>query len=125
MASRRPYFLQDRISRRRIIGAGAATGAAALLAAACGEKSTTSPPSGGAGATATGGTAAAGQAQEQPKKGGTLVLPGVDINEPFDPGTVAARAAPMWNLISDAPIGLNDKTYEVRPSVIESWEQPS
>lgn len=123
MVTMRKQFLAGAINRRRLIGAGAATGAAALIAAACGESSTGTKTSGNA--PATGATAAVGQATEQPKRGGTLVLPGVDTNEPFDPGTVAARAAPMWNLISDAPIGLNDKTYEVHPQIIEKWEQPS
>jgi peptide/nickel transport system substrate-binding protein len=91
------------------VGVGAGLGAMALVG--CGDGSGTSETPGGQGG--------------QPQRGGSLLLPGSAINEPFDPATVAARAAPLWNLIGDPPLRLNDKTYEVGPSMIESWEFPS
>jgi peptide/nickel transport system substrate-binding protein len=133
--------LRSRLVRRRFLG-GAAGGASALLLAACGSSTNNNKPSSTNTANAASSTSAnaspnaaatraAGSAQPaavaspQAKRGGTLVYHGVSITQPMNPATVAALASPMWNLIGDPPLRLNDKTYEVGEALIQKWETPA
>lgn len=117
------YWTQrTRISRRKFVGGAAlaAVGTASLGLVGCGgddDKGAATKPAGQ--------TPAPGAATSAPKRGGTLSLPGVLMTEPFDPGTVAARQAPLWNLLADGALEMDDKNYKVTAGMFEKWETPS
>jgi peptide/nickel transport system substrate-binding protein len=112
------------LSRRRFVGGSAlaAVGAASLGLVGCGGDDDDGENGNGNG-NQTGQTP--GGSTSTPKKGGTLSLPGVLMTEPFDPGTVAARQAPMWNMIADGALEMDDKNYKVTAGMFEAWETPS
>jgi len=124
----------QRLSRRRLVQAGAAGGAGVWLAACGGtsnstnstnSKSTTVPSTGASSATAATGAA-------QPRKGGTLVLRNTDNKRGYDPmGAQAWAAADNYTLLQaysnllrfNSGPGVDPNKQEVVGDLCDKWEQ--
>ncbi|HTE87211.1 MAG TPA: ABC transporter substrate-binding protein [Dehalococcoidia bacterium] len=106
---------QRRLNRRMILTYGGAAGAglAALALAGCGSKS-------GSGSKQKGGA----NAQNQPKRGGNLVLP-LNFQQGFDPHIVTVSQTSTYGYFYQNLVRTNPRTYQVEPEIAQKWESPS
>jgi len=108
MATRR------RLNRRQVITYGGAAGAglAAMALAGCGSKSGGTQQKGGA------------NPQNQPKRGGSLVLP-LNFQQGFDPHVTTVSQTSTYGYFYQNLVRTNPRTYDVEPEIAQKWETPS
>lgn len=106
-------------------------GLAAAAAIGCGEEeatptptATATAPAGQATATGTATATATATSVAQPRRGGTSVHGLGNLTAVLDPHTDLNQAIWVWNLISNTAIASDPKTWQMTPSLVESWEIP-